>query len=314
MKNTIMILCLTFVFTSISVMGIQFFTHSRDTTARAIGGTINSEPNAPIIISNESEHIAAVNTQAVESIPMGLTNTNEKDMEIKLKHQQERLKNIEKRAGQKRQQVEDNYLRRCRELRASTEAMIRSLDSQEKQAWTELDQKLKHIITTAEKSTIGAGYIMSDGYVVGHDISKEKYETNVVGDPAREHAVIQQEIVEAKNETLASYEQELVRFQKQRQYELAKIDRWERQMKGYVSVAIRDITKVSQPETLGLVSGIMYSQSRPSALIGNRIIVHEGEIVHGVKILEIYKDKVLFEKDSVTWSQAIGDAPASHWK
>ena len=85
-------------------------------------------------------------------------------------------------------------------------------------------------------------------------------------------------------------------------------------MKGYVSVAIRDITKVSQPGTLGLVTGIMYSQNRPSALIGNRIIVHEGEIVHGVKVLEIHKDKVLFEKDSVTWAQAIGDTPSSHWK
>jgi len=305
---------LSFVLAAIFVLGIQLLCRSRHAAGQAIGGMIIDDPNSHSLVADNSQQVAPADTQTEDSPPTTMTDAHELEIETKLKHQQERLQNIEERATQKRQQVQSDYLQRCRELQTRTESMIRSLDSQEKQDWAELNQKLRHIVTTAEKSTIGVGRITPNGYIDGYDVSKERYETTVVGNPVQEHASRQQEIVKTKNETLTSYEQELAHLEKRRQYELAQVDKWETQMKGYVSVAVRQITTEPQSGSLGLVTGIMYSQNRPSALIGNRIIVHQGDVVHGIRILEIHRDKVLFEKDSVTWAQAIGEAPALHWK
>ncbi len=50
------------------------------------------------------------------------------------------------------------------------------------------------------------------------------------------------------------------------------------------------------------VKGILYSEDRPSVLIDGSIAT-EGDIVAGVKIVKIYKDRVELEKDGVKWTQ-----------
>ena len=52
------------------------------------------------------------------------------------------------------------------------------------------------------------------------------------------------------------------------------------------------------------VRGILYSQDKPSAVIGNQI-VHEGEKVSGATIQKINKDSVEFELDGKKWTQQI---------
>jgi hypothetical protein len=52
------------------------------------------------------------------------------------------------------------------------------------------------------------------------------------------------------------------------------------------------------------VSGIIYSEDKPSAILGGRI-VHEGDTQYGVKIIKIYKDKVEFEKNGKRWFQQL---------
>ena len=51
-----------------------------------------------------------------------------------------------------------------------------------------------------------------------------------------------------------------------------------------------------------LMTGILYSDENPAAIVENKI-VHEGDIVDSVRIVKIHKDKVEFEKDSCRWSQ-----------
>jgi len=62
----------------------------------------------------------------------------------------------------------------------------------------------------------------------------------------------------------------------------------------------------------GQVAGILYSEDRPIAVIGTQS-VHEGDVVHGAKIVKIYKHKVEFEKDGQTWTQLLYENPAEHW-
>jgi hypothetical protein len=52
------------------------------------------------------------------------------------------------------------------------------------------------------------------------------------------------------------------------------------------------------------VKGILYSQDKPSAVVGSQI-VHQGEKVSGVTVQKINKDSVEFELDGKKWIQQI---------
>lgn len=52
------------------------------------------------------------------------------------------------------------------------------------------------------------------------------------------------------------------------------------------------------------ISGIIYSEDKPSAILGGRII-HEGDTQYGIKIIKIHKDKVEFEENGKRWTQRL---------
>ena len=52
------------------------------------------------------------------------------------------------------------------------------------------------------------------------------------------------------------------------------------------------------------VTGILFSDDNPAAVIGTRI-AHVGDIIAGAKILKINKKSVEFEKDGQTWTKAV---------
>ena len=54
-----------------------------------------------------------------------------------------------------------------------------------------------------------------------------------------------------------------------------------------------------------MVTGICYSSDKPSAVINNKIIVHEEDSIDGVTIVKIYKDKVEFTKNGKNWALKI---------
>ncbi len=70
----------------------------------------------------------------------------------------------------------------------------------------------------------------------------------------------------------------------------------------------------SEPPTTrhGVVTGIMYAEEKPSAVVGDKI-VYEGDIVDGVKVVKIYRDKVEFEKKGKRWTQGVQEKPNRAW-
>lgn len=42
-------------------------------------------------------------------------------------------------------------------------------------------------------------------------------------------------------------------------------------------------------------------------------LVHEGDVIHRVRIVDIQKDRVVFEKDGQTWVQRIHEKPNANW-
>jgi len=53
-----------------------------------------------------------------------------------------------------------------------------------------------------------------------------------------------------------------------------------------------------------IIKGIIYSEDRPSAVIGDRIM-HQGDKIDGVVIVRINKRNVEFEKDGRQWTQEV---------
>lgn len=62
----------------------------------------------------------------------------------------------------------------------------------------------------------------------------------------------------------------------------------------------------------GQVTGIIHSDDKPSAVIGNSL-VHEGDTFYGVRIVKIHFNNVEFEMDGQTWSQRLREKPSKHW-
>jgi hypothetical protein len=76
------------------------------------------------------------------------------------------------------------------------------------------------------------------------------------------------------------------------------------------SLAIAELPETS---SFGLVTGIIYSTDKPSALIGHEI-VHEGDTINGAKVVKIHQGKIDFEKDGKMWTQGVGGTPTTYRK
>jgi len=61
------------------------------------------------------------------------------------------------------------------------------------------------------------------------------------------------------------------------------------------------------------VTGILYSEDNPTALIGHQV-VHEGDAVDGVSVIKVHKDKVEFANNGRRWTQAVGETPKTYWQ
>jgi hypothetical protein len=65
-------------------------------------------------------------------------------------------------------------------------------------------------------------------------------------------------------------------------------------------------------QSAGLVSGILLSNKKPCAIVDNQL-VHEGDVIHRVRIVDIQKDRVVFERNGQTWVQHVHEKPNANW-
>lgn len=63
----------------------------------------------------------------------------------------------------------------------------------------------------------------------------------------------------------------------------------------------------------GVVTGILFSDDRPAAVVGSQVL-YEGDIKQGVKVVRIFKDRVQFDKNGLVWTQTVRQVPPKHWK
>lgn len=63
----------------------------------------------------------------------------------------------------------------------------------------------------------------------------------------------------------------------------------------------------------GAIIGILFNKAAPTALINNSL-VHEGDTIGGVKVVQIGPRKIQFEKDGKMWVQGVGGKPNALWQ
>lgn len=85
-------------------------------------------------------------------------------------------------------------------------------------------------------------------------------------------------------------------------------------MAGYhISTQAKDAKSAERPVTRrGVVTGIFYTEDDPSAMVGEKI-VHEGDMLRGVKVIKIHLNKIEFEKNGKSWSQQVQEGPNPEW-
>jgi type II secretory pathway component PulC len=74
-----------------------------------------------------------------------------------------------------------------------------------------------------------------------------------------------------------------------------------------------DASTTKSQEPYGLVTGIVYSPEKSSAVVDQKI-VHEGDTIRCVVVAKIHKDKVLFEKSGNKWEQGVRQTPGTYWE
>lgn len=74
----------------------------------------------------------------------------------------------------------------------------------------------------------------------------------------------------------------------------------------------RQCPQVSKTPPNGMVMGMLINEVNPVALINNKL-VHEGDTLSGVKIVQISAREIQFEKNGKMWTQAVGQKPTAVW-
>lgn len=224
-----------------------------------------------------------------------------------VEEQNQRLEEIEKYIACRHREIENYYTYQFIELNQRAEAEIRLLEVADKPICASLAGQAE-----VAKWVL---HINDYGYTARWDLVdetarmlqlKDDFADSIKKSPQR-FAVTHSRIAERKSDILAKLECETADLERQRNYALTvTLPELEEQLK-------QDLLRPEPEPTHGLVTGIVYSADRPSAII-DRKIVHEGDTIHGVTVVKIYKDKIEFSKNSKNWEQKVQQAPEAYWK
>ena len=220
----------------------------------------------------------------------------------------ERQERIENYIAERREGVERYIANQLLELELKTRANIAALEVGEQAEFSPV----------AAQAGIADSVLILNGYrgiEEGHLSRVEKDElreategrsqglTDTHGLSTTLFALTRGRLVSKKNRILGNSELKKRLLELHRQALHARLNELERRLKEEPAVVAVEA---------GVVSGILYSDDNPSALIG-RELVHEGDSIDSVEVVRIGRSVVEFEKDGHRWSQAVGEEASRRW-
>jgi hypothetical protein len=227
---------------------------------------------------------------------------------------EEQFEEIERYISRLRCNTENYYSAQLSELKQRAQSKIRLLEAADKAVYASLAAQAEVAKTVLHINNYGyraSSYLEAKTERMlqlegGHESYGDFPEDNIRKSPKR-FAVAQSRIAERKSRILAKLEREAVNLERQKNYFLTvALTELEKRLK-------EDVQKPKPKPTHGLLTGVLYSADKPSAIV-DRKIVHEGDTIHGVTVVKIHKDKAGFEKNGRKWEQKVQQMPEAYWK
>ncbi|MFZ0034265.1 MAG: hypothetical protein WAK60_04645 [Sedimentisphaerales bacterium] len=222
----------------------------------------------------------------------------------------QQLKEIEKYIASRHHEIENYYTDQHIELNQRAEAEISQLEIADKPIFASLaaQAEVAKVVLNINDYGYRAPLELEAKTEIIQQVRDERgYLADVIEISPKRFVVAQSRIAERKSEILAKLEQETADLEKQKNYALTvTLPELEKQLK-------QNQLKPEAKPTHGVVTGIVYSADKPSAIV-DRQIIREGDVIYGVKIVKIYKDNVKFSKKSKNWEQKVQQAPEAYWK
>jgi hypothetical protein len=227
--------------------------------------------------------------------------------------QTKEFEEVEKYISRQRRGLEDYYRGQFVELKQRSQSKIRLLEVADKPVYASLAEQAEVAKVVLHINNYG---YRAPWYLVAKTerMLQLKDERESYGDfedsfekSPKRFAVAHSLIAERKNQILANLECEAAGLEQQKQYALTDgLAQLEKRLK-------EEVLKPEPEATHGMVTGVLYSVDKPSAIVDHKI-VHEGDTIHGVTVVKIYKDKVKFSMKGKDWEQQVQQSPEAYWK
>jgi hypothetical protein len=234
-------------------------------------------------------------------------------VEEQSERQTKEFEKIERYIARQRRSLENYYRDQFAELKQRTQSKIRLLEVADKAIYANLAGQAEVARTVLHINDYG---YRAPWYLVANteEMLQLKDERESYGDfedsfqeSPKRFAVAHSWITERKNRILAKLEWEAASLEQQKQYALNEgLVQLEKQLK-------EEALKPEPEATRGMVTGVLYSIYKPSAIVDHKV-VHEGDTIYGATVIRIYKDKVRFSKEGKNWEQGVQQSPESYWK
>jgi hypothetical protein len=214
--------------------------------------------------------------------------------------QEAKQEEIDRYIARMYQEIDDFYAVTLADLKLRADSQIRALEVADKGVFASLSQQaqLAKSVLLFNKYECEESRLFDDRDLRFRDTFRQS--------PKR-FAFLQGRIAEEKSRILNNYESRKLQLEKNKRYaKYIGVVKLQKQLKEH-----QDTER--PPLAQGVVTGIVHSEDRPSAIIDGRI-VYERDTILRVRVVKIHRNKVDFVKGGQQWSQEVRQTPSSYWR
>jgi hypothetical protein len=247
---------------------------------------------------------------------------NAADTQIKSQtYQNFRQQQIDKKVAQKRQQIEDWYAQHFEWIREAAQVRASELNTAQQKDWVEFATMMRladfdgtYFLSTNTvyqdypavvlRNDMMASYFLDAATQLLIDPELYAY-LNASKEDCMQSNLVHDNAIDLLN-IMEEFQNELKYLENQKNIRLAELNQWQTTLQDRI---VLKKPKAAQP---GVISAINYDTQHKFAMIDS-VIVYQGSVLNSVKIVNIDRYKIQFEKNGKLWIQRIGDKANTAW-
>ena len=219
----------------------------------------------------------------------------------------------------KKQEIQESYAVQFRRLQQNVETELKKYDVVDRTAYAEFTWQLKNAVSTtsgasnSEASAPGTSALGDVSLSGSPSAQGETANKQASAAPSAVYERYTQRIDKNKYNLMDDYELDFERLQRQR---ACALDDLEKEKTLALTAVHSQNTSQSlpppPPAAKGTVTGIIYSEKTPLAVIDGSVL-HEKQGIRNVTIVKINRDSVEFESAGSHWKQKVNEPPSTNW-